>query len=140
MAEVTKNVMALAAEAELGALHINGQEAVALRNTLEAMGFPQPPTPMKTDDSTANGIVNNTMKWKRSKAVDMRFHWLRDGASQGQFRICWEAGAKNFGDFHTKHHPPVCHKMMRPIHTHVEGISPENLQGCVEIMGKIQNQ
>ena len=42
-----KFVAASAAEAELGALHLNGQEAVGPRNALEAVGFPQPATSMK---------------------------------------------------------------------------------------------
>ena len=138
LAKVIKNVMASAAEAELGALYLNGQEAVALRDTLGAMGYPQPPTPMKTGNSTANGIINNTMKQKRSKAIDMRFYWIRDRVKQGQFKVFWEAGATNFGDFYTKHHPPMYHRVMRPIHTYVEGISPESLQGCIEIMKNSQ--
>eukprot|EP00804_Cyclotella_cryptica_P014938 CCRYP_000561-RA/>CCRYP_000561-RA protein AED:0.47 eAED:0.47 QI:0/-1/0/1/-1/0/1/0/59 len=41
------------------------------------MGHPQPPTPIQTDNSTALGVVNNTIQPKRTKAMDMRFHWLR---------------------------------------------------------------
>ena len=99
IAKVIKNVMASAAEAELAALFMNGQEAVALRNCLEAMGYPQPPTPMKTDNITANGIINNTMKQKRSKAIDVRFYWLRDRVKQGQFYVYWESGKTNHGDY-----------------------------------------
>jgi hypothetical protein len=71
IAKVIKNVMASATEAELGALFMNAQEAEGLRNCLAAMAFPQPATPLKTDNSTANGILNNTMKQKRSKAIDV---------------------------------------------------------------------
>ena len=49
------------------------------------MARPQP-TP---DNSTANGILNGTMKQQRSKAIDMRFYWLKDIAEQGQFKIYW---------------------------------------------------
>ena len=136
LAKVIKNIMASAAIAELGALCLSGQEVVALRNGLEAMGCHQLAALMKTDDSTANGVVNDAMKQKRSKAIDMRFCWPRNRSDQNQFRICWEAGKTNFGDFHTKHHPAVCHKAMQPIHTHTEGPSPESLQGCVEMMTK----
>ena len=83
------------------------------------MGYPQP---AETGNSTANGIINNTMEQERSKAIGMRFYWLRDRAEQGQFRIYWEAGATNFGDFYTKHHPAVYHKDMRPIHTYIGGL------------------
>ena len=38
LAKVIKNVMVSAAEAELAALFMNTQEAVGLRNYLEAMG------------------------------------------------------------------------------------------------------
>ena len=140
VAKVIKNVMASAAEAELMALYMNGQEAVALRNCLETMGYPQPATPMKTDNSCANGIVNNTMKQKRSKAIDMRFHWLRDRTNQGQFHIYWDRGQNNLADFYTKHHPASYHKTMRAIHTFVKGLSPASLQGCIEMMNKGQTK
>ena len=134
VAKVIKNMMTSAAEAELAALFINGQEAVALRNCLEAMGFPQPATPLKTDNTTACGILNNTMKQKRSKAIDVRFYWLRDRAQQGQFYIFWDSGKNNLADFHTKHHPPCYHKINRPIQSYIEDLSPESLQGCIEMM------
>ena len=134
LAKVIKNVMASATEAELGALYMNAQEAVGLRNCLESMGFPQPPTPLKTDNSTANGIINNTMKQKRSKAIDVRFYWLRDRAKQGQFHIFWDSGKHNLADYFTKHHSPAHHKLMRPIHTYIESLSPESLQGCIKRM------
>ena len=134
IAKVIKNVMASAAEAELGALFMNAQEAVGLRNCLEAMGYPQPATPLKTDNSCANGIINNTMKQKRSKAIDVRFYWLRDRVKQGQFFVFWDAGKNNLADFATKHHPPAHHKQVRPIYTFIEDLSPESLQGCIKIM------
>ena len=137
LAKVIKNVMSSATEAELGALFMNAQEAVGLRNCLEAMGHPQPATPLKTDNSTANGIVNNTMKQKRSKAIDVRFYWLRDRTQQGQFHIFWEPGKNNLADYFTKHHPPAYHKQMRPIQTYIEDLSPESLQGCIRIMNTV---
>ena len=69
MAEVVKNVMVSATKAKPGALHMNTQEAVGLRNCLEAMRFTQLATPMRTDDNAVNGIMNNdAMKQKRSNA------------------------------------------------------------------------
>ena len=119
---------------------MNGQEAVGLRNCLEAMGFPQPETPLKTDNNTANGIINNTMKQKRSKAIDVRFYWLRDRVRQGQFRIFWDSGKHNLADFYTKHHPPTYHKTMRPIQTYIQKSSPDSLQGCIRIMNGTDRQ
>ena len=139
LAKVIKNVMASAAEAEIGALYMNAQEAAGMRTTLEAMGWPQPATPLKTDNSTANGIINNTMKQRRSKALDMRFYWLRDRVNQGQFYLYWESGKNNLADYYTKHQPAAVHKLIRPIHTYVEGKSPDSLQGCIEIMNGKQS-
>ena len=59
-------------------------------------------------------------------------------AEQGQFYIYWESGANNFADFYTIVHPPGYHKVMRPVHTYIEGISPDSLQGCVRMMKEVQ--
>ena len=43
----------------------------------------------------------------------MRFHWLRDRKSQGQFKIYWRLGKTNFADYFMKHHPPLHHVNIR---------------------------
>jgi hypothetical protein len=78
LAKMIKNVMASAAEAEVAGLFLNAQEGVSERNCLIEMGHSQPPTPIRTDNTTARGIVTGTIKQKRSKAIDMRFYWLKD--------------------------------------------------------------
>jgi hypothetical protein len=60
---ILKLVAASAAEAELGALILNAQEAKAVRLNLEDLGHPQPPTLIHIDNTTTVGIVNNTIKW-----------------------------------------------------------------------------
>jgi uncharacterized protein YbcC (UPF0753/DUF2309 family) len=71
--------MTSAAKAKVGALFINGQDAIPLRNTLIELGHLQPPMPMiQTNNSTAAGFANDTIKQKRSKAMDMRFYWIKD--------------------------------------------------------------
>jgi hypothetical protein len=59
---ILKLVAASAAEAKLGALFLNAQEAKVLRLTLAELGHPQPPTPIHIDNTTTVGIVNNTIK------------------------------------------------------------------------------
>ena len=76
MAQIIKAVMSSAAESELGALFINAREAVHTRNTLGEMGHPQPPTPIQTDSSAANEVVNTKVQPKKTKPMDTRFHWL----------------------------------------------------------------
>ncbi len=49
-----QNVMASAAEAEIGAMCINGQEGSHMQNTLAEIGHPQvDPTPMTIDNQVA---------------------------------------------------------------------------------------
>jgi hypothetical protein len=110
---ILKEVVASAAEAELAALFHNAWEACPIRATLEELGHPQPPTIIITDNSTASGIVNDTVKQKRSKAMDMRFYWVRDRVRQGQFRIKWRKGCLNKADYFTKHHPASHHRAIR---------------------------
>ena len=87
ISRIMSNLMGLAAKSEIGAAYINGQEAVPIRTLLLELGNPQPATTIQVDNSTANGFANNTIKQKRSKAIDMRFYWISDRTSQGQFLI-----------------------------------------------------
>jgi len=134
LAKIIKNVMASAAEAETGGLYMNAQEAIPERTTAEELGHIQPPTPLRTDNSTADGIMNKTVKQKQSKAMDMRFYWLQDRVEQGQFKIYWAPGKYNLADYFTKLHPPSHHRKVRPIYLYIEENSPTTLQGCVEIL------
>ena len=115
---ILQEVMASAAEAEIGALFHNARDACPLRIMLQEMGHPQPPTPIVSDNSTAVGIANNTVKQRRSKAIDMRFYWIRDRVRQGQFVIYWKRGETNRADYFSKHHAPVHHIAMRPVYLH----------------------
>ena len=64
-------VAASTAEAELGALFLNVQEARTLQLNLCQMGHPQPQTPVHVDNTTCVGIANNTIKRQRSRAMEM---------------------------------------------------------------------
>jgi hypothetical protein len=70
---IMQSVLSSASEAEIGALYENTKKAAILRVTLEEMGYPQPATPVQTDNSTACGIANDNIKQQRSRAIDMRF-------------------------------------------------------------------
>ena len=107
------HVVASAAEAETAGLFHNAQMCIPIRNILIALGHPQPPTPIKTDNSTAHGFTYDNINQKRSKSWDMRYYWLRDRANQQQLDIYWEKGSHNHADYHTKHHPTKHHREIR---------------------------
>jgi hypothetical protein len=109
LSTIIRMVVASVAEAEIGALFLNAKEGVNIQNILKEMGHPQPATPMQTDNTTAHGILRGTCKQQRSKAIYMRFYWVRDRTQQGKFDIGWGPSAQNLGDYFTKHHPPPAH-------------------------------
>ena len=59
IAQIIDAVMSSAAEAEMGALFINAKEAVHIQRILHEMGHPQPRTPIQTDNSMAEGVINS---------------------------------------------------------------------------------
>jgi hypothetical protein len=148
-------VVSSAAEAETAGLYYNCREACAIRTCLEEMGHPQPATPVVTDNSTAVGICTDTIKQRCSKAMDMRFYWVRDRVRQKQFKIHWKKGSLNHADYFSKHHPAPHHRAVRstflydpnnPRHNHfailqdAEPVGDENtdvsaipVRGCVDI-------
>jgi hypothetical protein len=78
VASVINNVVASDAESEVGVCFHNAQSGAPLRVTLTELGHIQPPTPLRTENSTVFGIWNETIKQKISKAMDMIYHWLAD--------------------------------------------------------------
>jgi hypothetical protein len=110
---------------------------VVVRTTLAEMGHPQPATPMQVDNSTANGILNGTVKQQRSRAIDIRFYWMKDCTQQGQFNVFWAPGRGNLADYFTKHHSPAHHRLMRPQYLHEpKSIHSRIQRGCVESQTK----
>jgi hypothetical protein len=65
VASVIKHVVASAAESEVGACFQTAQTAAPLRVTLLELGQEQSATPLRTDNSTAYGILNEIIKQKR---------------------------------------------------------------------------
>jgi hypothetical protein len=115
---VLKHVVSSVAEAEFGALFVNAQEGTVTRTTLSEMGHNQDATDLTTDNTTADGIINNTFQKKLSKAMDMRFYWVKDRVEKKQFNVGWAPGNTNLGDCFTKHHSPAHHKHMSPYYLH----------------------
>jgi hypothetical protein len=136
-AKILRNVMGSTAEVKIGASFLNGQEAIPIRNTLMELCHPQPPTPMQVDNTLAVGFSNGTIKQKRLEAIDMGFYWIGDRTRQGQFLIYWRPGKQNLGDYHSKHHSPAYHHIMRPTYLHTQAETLANslfsvlLQGCI---------
>ena len=114
LSKIIKHVMSSASEAETAALFYNCKAATPLRVTLQEMGHPQPKTPVTTDNSTAQGLINKTMIPKAAKSYDMRFNYLKCREAQRQFDFIWRRGRNTKADYHSKHHPVKHYIEKRP--------------------------
>ena len=99
-------------------LHIVGREAVSASTTLRDLGYPQEATLIVCDNQCAVGIANRTVKQKQSKAIAMRYHWIRDRVELDELRVEWRPGQDNLADFFTKTHPVHHHLSQRKLYVH----------------------
>ncbi len=140
---ILKLVAASAAEAKLSALFLNAQEAKVLWLTLLELRHPQPPTPIHINNTTTIGIVNNTIKHQRSRAMEKRYFWLLDGKTQTYLKFYYQPGQENLGDYPSKHHTADIHQHIRPYYVNTDkspavlpwSIKPSIWRGCAEILG-----
>ncbi len=90
------------AEAELASGFRVAQVATPHRRILADLGYPQPATMLRMDNTVALGIASGQMNARRSKSMDMRFFWLRDRVEQKQFVVSHIPGVWNIADHFTK--------------------------------------
>ena len=94
-----------------------------------ALGYLKPAIPAKTDNSTASGFVNDTLKKKRIKAWDIRYHRLSDQSSLDNLFIYWDKGTNHYADYQTKHHAHTHHinsrekYILKGFHVHTTGFT-----------------
>ena len=113
-----------------------------MRLTLQELGHPQPPTPIHIDNSTCVGIVNNTQKRTRSRAMTNKYFWLLDGEAQEQFKFHLHPGQENLGDYPSKAHTGAIHRHVRPFYIHMDNsptelpraAPPSSRRGCAETL------
>ena len=108
-----KPVVSSASEAEYGAAFLNASHAINIISALKFLGYKQKPVPLTMDNQVAWGITTNKVKARKSKAMCMRFHWLKDREAQQQFQFLWDHGATNLADYYTKLHPVALYKAKR---------------------------
>jgi hypothetical protein len=74
------------------------------------MGHKQDATKLKTDNSTNDGIINNTVNQERSKAMGVILYWVKYRVEQDQFNVGYAHGDTNIGDYCDNHHYPAHYK------------------------------
>ena len=137
------NVVASAAKAETWGLFGNGQGIIPIRRVLDALDHPQPPTPVKTDNTTSDSFVHSNIQKRTSKTWYMRWNWLRDRETHRELKYYWAPGKENDADYFTKNFPPNYHQKIRPnyilkgfnlttLHPYCGALAlPSHVRGCI---------
>ncbi len=100
-------VVASAAEAEYAALQLTGTQAVWARTILCGLGYEQKgPTTLFTDNDCARNLASRNAKQRKTKGIDMKYHWTRSRVDEGILRVARCPGGQNPADFLTKAHSP----------------------------------
>ena len=135
IAKMLKMVVSSAAEAEVASLFHVTQTIVPLQITADELGHKQPATPLRADNNTTSGIMNDTIRQQQSKAMDMRFYWLKDRVTQQMFKVYWAPGKVNLADYFSKYHPASHFKKVRKLYVN-EPDSPRTISTCNKILAQ----
>ena len=92
--------MASITKVEIGGLFHNGEPAYTIRLT-NWNGASVTSHPYASKELHCFRLHNMIHKWKLSKAIYMRFHWIKDRESQNETLIYWKLGLANLGDYFT---------------------------------------
>lgn len=127
-------VALLSTEAEYIALNEAGKEAIWLSNLLEEFGIDcTTPVYLKGDNQGSIALTNNPEHHKRTKHIDIRYHWIREAVSNGQFKIDYVPTTNMIADGLTKPLGPQAFgsfvKMMGMCNARIEGA------GCTGSLG-----
>ena len=80
-------IMGTVSESEITVACANSMLGVNHRIKLMEMGHTQQATPLEMENATAHGVLTKQLTPKISKAIDMRFYWLRYRNNQHQFHL-----------------------------------------------------
>ena len=92
MCKILRNIMASAAEAEYGALFLNGQAAVPIITTLIEMHHPPATHPDTSGKFHRSGNCQQEHQTKTLQGYDMSFHWIQDRILQEHFNVFGDQG------------------------------------------------
>ena len=90
-------------EAEYMALCLAAQEGKYLMSFLnEVMDLNQTQFVISCDNQGANALAKNPINRKRSKHIDIRYHFIRDEISEGRLSLQYIPSEENIADIFTK--------------------------------------
>ena len=87
-----------------------GAEAIFLRNFLGELGFPQQSaTPIFTDSTGAQAIINNPCNRARTKHIEIHYHYAHQNVAASRLDYRRVKSSENSSDVLTKPFPRAAH-------------------------------
>lgn len=99
-------------EAEYIALGLGAKEAIWLKSLMNELGFEQRPVEINVDNQSAIKLVKNPEFHKRSKHIDIKFHFVRDLCLKGDIKIVYVDSKNQIADMLTKSPTAVVFKRL----------------------------
>lgn len=104
------------AESEYMAASAAAQEAVHLRSLLRSLGFEQKePTIIWDDNQGCIAMAKNPTQHKRTKHIDIRFHFVREVVARGDIKLRYIGTEDQVADLLTKSVPKGTMQRLRPM-------------------------
>jgi hypothetical protein len=97
-----KTIALSATEAEYMALSDCSRQVVWIQNIFTELGFTPQPTQICADNEGGIFIASNPVQERRTKHIDVRFHYVRDLIEQKRIDIVWVPTDDNPADMFTK--------------------------------------
>ena len=97
-----KTIALSATEAEYMALSDCSRQAVWIQNIFSELGLPKRPTQICADNEGGIFIASNPVQERRTKHIDVRYHYVRDCIEQKRIEVVWVPTDDNSADMFTK--------------------------------------
>jgi len=97
-----KTVALSSTEAEYMALSDCSRQAVWMKNIFSEIGMPLGTIPVCRDNQGSIFISSNPVQERRSKHIDIRYHYVRECIEDGKIAIYFVEGSHNPADLFTK--------------------------------------
>jgi hypothetical protein len=101
-ARVQKTVALSSTEAEYMSLSDASRQLVWVKSLMREIGFQMGPLPLCGDNQGAIFIASNPVQERRTKHIDIRFHYIREVVEQGDIKLFYIPMDKNVTDMLTK--------------------------------------
>jgi len=100
-----KTIALSSTEAEYMALSDCSRQMVWYKSLLTEIGFEMEPLPIAGDNQGAIFLSQNAVVEKRSKHIDIRYHFIRQCVREKKVEIFFIEGSRNPADLFTKNLP-----------------------------------